>query len=75
MTSRSRVGVNRDGREMTRTSSTVRMARKNLLIWGKGSCGRQFSVSITQMPVTSIVQPTSIPARASGHALKSTESA
>ena len=72
MTTASRFGVQKGGRLMTRTSSAVRMMTEKPLARGKGVCGRQFSVSMTQTPVTSMAHPSAIFSSAAGTELKST---
>ena len=49
-----RDGVHHEGREMTRMSSGMRTTSAKPLMRGKTAFGRQFSVSITHTPETSM---------------------
>ena len=69
MTIESRVGVHHGERLMTTMSSGVRVTIITSLICGKTRFGRQFSMSMTHTPVTSMTLPISSFPASTGFAL------
>ena len=71
ITASSRFVVHQGGRERMRTSLGVRTMTAKPSMCGNGSLGRQFSVSMRQMPETSMSHPISTSPKASGQELAS----